>query len=781
MFSKSTISIDVEWFWRDSLHPLRVFARIKQLKRKEENMSSQIDAIPDFIRQKSLQEIRDDRGAYESKIAMLWAEKSKDLEWTADHPDLSLKLIALLNQEEQLKSEALQLLKVIAGKILQKEMTTQVLTGVLEDAIDRERWEFILKLIEAGISPDYVIDEKCSLLHAAVRGGHKEVCAKLIELGAEVNAVDDKERSPLHLALEQNEEDIARELIANGADVDQRDDMGVPPAYHAIVSGSDELAIEILSRMHTLNEVDTLSQTCLHMACCHARTSIALFIISEGVLLNQRDGYGNSPLHYACEKSLVDVVDRLLEKRAIPDMENHNQAYPFCLSLKEKDSAILDCFAKHLPPLEWEKLQIYQWLLLDEYDKAREIVSAWKESEAAQEILTEVIKDEVIADYLIGSFPDWVESFIASADLDEMEHDYKLLLLPLLPPDEIYRTLNEWDQYDQNEWLETEIELEETADGEMLTEPVHTGLLTINFEWIEHIQWEDNNPYSYSNQLITDTVEVLERLPVLAFAAAACSPMLRPVLIKCLTIIPPAKLNIFVPLLSEVEFVHLAENLSFEMQCNLLSAAKEEQKIAFLQNVALEYDPLIRDWLFNGHSDMYRQLEIIIDKKILSKGDYLQQAQKLVADIEDASMRLPSAVQRSALKWKRMLHALTNRSGSDQLRLLTEQLVKSKIDQIQHIPVQIDRLRRSIYEESRLGLSPPEEQEIPDEYLCGIMQTVMKDPVTSHGHSFEREAIKIWLDNNHTCPICRASVTMADFANNTELKQQIEESGIGTE
>lgn len=776
-------------------------------------MSAQLDAIPDFIQIKSLDDLRKERNVYQSKIESLWKEIANDFEWTAEHPELSLKTIALLDLNKQLKSDTLQTLKIIAAKHLHQELSDELVKAVIMDAVNEDNWGFILKLVEAGISPNLIISEGNTLLHLAIRhskeivvsellankanpnipndelfsplhlaaqAGLKAACTDLIEYKADVNAIDYNEKTPLHHATEWDHEEVARELISKGADVDQRDSLGTPAVYQVIVGGSDEFAIELLGKMYSLDAIDALKQTCLHMACYHLRTPIALFLIDQGVQLNLCDGFGSTPLHYACEKSLVDVVDKLLERNALPDIENHQHSYPFHTALMKKNTLILECFAKHLAPLDWEKYQVYQWLLAENYDEARAIINTWKESEKKKEILAEVINDEIISAYLIESQPEWVASFISSADLETMNHETKLNLVALLPPEEIYLTLEEWDPYDQQDWLETEIELEETGDEEYLTETVQIGLMTINAEWIEHIQWGEDDPSSYSTQLICDTEEVLERLPPLAFAAAACSPMLRPILIKCITIIPPDKLAILIPVLNDVEFVHLAENQNHDEQCNLLRVATEEQKIAFLENVTLEHSQIVRDWLINDHIDLYRQLEMVIDRKMLIGVDYREQAQKLVEDLEKASARLPAAILHNTIKWKRMLKALKTHGGSDRLTHLIEQLVEKKITQSENVSVQIERLRTSVYEESSLGLSPPEEEEIPDEFLCGIYQTVMKEPVTAHGHTFEKEAISTWLANHDNCPLCRAPITMDDFKENEELKQRIEESGIGT-
>ena len=50
--------------------------------------------------------------------------------------------------------------------------------------------------------------------------------------------------------------------------------------------------------------------------------------------------------------------------------------------------------------------------------------------------------------------------------------------------------------------------------------------------------------------------------------------------------------------------------------------------------------------------------------------------------------------------------------------------------------------------------------QIDEQLSCHISREIFKDPVTcSSGHTFDRDAITIWLQTNKTCPITRTSIT----------------------
>lgn len=63
----------------------------------------------------------------------------------------------------------------------------------------------------------------------------------------------------------------------------------------------------------------------------------------------------------------------------------------------------------------------------------------------------------------------------------------------------------------------------------------------------------------------------------------------------------------------------------------------------------------------------------------------------------------------------------------------------------------------------------------PEEYLCPITLTLMKDPVIGpDGHSYERSAIVQWLRTNPHSPLTRQPMTANSLQSNYSLKSAIE-------
>ncbi len=75
----------------------------------------------------------------------------------------------------------------------------------------------------------------------------------------------------------------------------------------------------------------------------------------------------------------------------------------------------------------------------------------------------------------------------------------------------------------------------------------------------------------------------------------------------------------------------------------------------------------------------------------------------------------------------------------------------------------------------------PQDQEIPDEFICPITLEVMTDPVFSEGHTYERSAIEEHLENaklkktNPINPMTGLPMVNTSLTPHTELKDKIEQ------
>jgi hypothetical protein len=58
---------------------------------------------------------------------------------------------------------------------------------------------------------------------------------------------------------------------------------------------------------------------------------------------------------------------------------------------------------------------------------------------------------------------------------------------------------------------------------------------------------------------------------------------------------------------------------------------------------------------------------------------------------------------------------------------------------------------------------------------CPLSLDTLEDPVIDKcGHTFERQQIQVWLQNNDTCPLSRERITRADLSPNRMVKQAVD-------
>ena len=73
--------------------------------------------------------------------------------------------------------------------------------------------------------------------------------------------------------------------------------------------------------------------------------------------------------------------------------------------------------------------------------------------------------------------------------------------------------------------------------------------------------------------------------------------------------------------------------------------------------------------------------------------------------------------------------------------------------------------------DSRGVIEPP-----PKEFVCPITQELMEDPVvTSDGHTYERGAVTMWLEQHNSSPLTGEPLAHANFVPNVALRSLIHE------
>ena len=74
------------------------------------------------------------------------------------------------------------------------------------------------------------------------------------------------------------------------------------------------------------------------------------------------------------------------------------------------------------------------------------------------------------------------------------------------------------------------------------------------------------------------------------------------------------------------------------------------------------------------------------------------------------------------------------------------------------------------------NLEQEKELDTPIDYICPIIQELMRDPViTADGHSYERAAIEEWLRDHNTSPVTGLVLDNTNLITNVRLKAIIDD------
>jgi ankyrin repeat protein len=111
----------------------------------------------------------------------------------------------------------------------------------LEQAVQRNKTEIAVLLLESGADTNTLTASKRTPLHLAVERNNPAVAAALLKAGAKPNARDKDGWTPLHHAAAKNQLETAKVLLAGGADPMILSELGGTPLHEAAASGGAEI------------------------------------------------------------------------------------------------------------------------------------------------------------------------------------------------------------------------------------------------------------------------------------------------------------------------------------------------------------------------------------------------------------------------------------------------------------------------------------------------------------------------------------------------------------
>jgi ankyrin repeat protein len=227
-------------------------------------------------------------------------------------------------------------------------------------AAEHGHWPLLSCMRNYGLNLDGNISEhmKVTLLHVACQYRQTLVVKHLLEAGVDVNACENAGGgyTPLMRCCLENATPCAMILLKHESiNVSRPCLSGHTALFMAIQNGLCLVVKEVLKkRMHLLNEptvtIDEKQQP-LHVACRTGHYEMVDFLLSSGADPNGTTQTGNTPLICALTLPIksIDVVSRLVECEARPNIGNRAGTTPLEMAIKSKNVSVV---AALLDPLK---------------------------------------------------------------------------------------------------------------------------------------------------------------------------------------------------------------------------------------------------------------------------------------------------------------------------------------------------------------------------------------------------------------------------------------------
>lgn len=179
----------------------------------------------------------------------------------------------------------------------------------------------IQSLLGMGADIHFRNKELDTALHIATLNGSREVVDFLIGRGAAVDARNAYQETPLHKAVVRGNWQIIHKLIEAGAQLEVRNHLGYTPLHTAVLTGrSNDVTYALIESGSDIHTRSDTGESLLHTAAGEGLIEMVEYLLDRGLLPDIQDNEGNRPLHVVAarkntlKRDTMQIVTILLDK-----------------------------------------------------------------------------------------------------------------------------------------------------------------------------------------------------------------------------------------------------------------------------------------------------------------------------------------------------------------------------------------------------------------------------------------------------------------------------------
>lgn len=276
------------------------------------------------------------------------------------------------------------------------------------------------------------------------------------------------------------------------------------------------------------------------------------------------------------------------------------------------------------------------------------------------------------------------------------------------------------------------------------------------------------------NSARSDIQFILEQLQNYDIGMIAADSRYQKTMIKCISFLNPTQLKFAIPQLSEDLFVAAVQQLPLDQQSACIQVANIPQRKAYLKSKSTLIDPALMGFkgqltAFEKRCERFKKLT----EATPQPPELLKKYSQLKFDFEE--MQYVEAIAAEKIRLEKFTKALRTAVSDTEYNELKAAMKLAAETDLQLLEKRANAINQKILDLATVA-GAPEAIDVPDEFICPILKTIIKDPVYVRGlpqRHFERSAMERSVRATGKSPWTNQPMDLSDMCSDESMKVRI--------